>query len=449
MTAILDSRIGAAQPIRGSAREGRSLVRRSLGYKYINAFTFVCFLAPPVFGSTVSFVFIGGAIWCLFEILSGRRDFSRDRGMIAITAALYLYCLTNLFSTVWAARTSHDYLALIPLVTFLVFPFSYSIWAISEKATIARMCVLGSMAASYGALAFALVQAHIFYLRAEGGAGNALVFATVTCLAGSVSLAGMFFEDKRLAAPLLGGFFAALLAIIYAEARMVWLAVPVVAASICWIHRHSLARARHLHLILLGCTATFAGTLLSFEIVYRRAASVLFDWRQIEIFGNFDTPLGERAAMWHSGMRDFLQAPVVGHGLASTRQLVEAGLHAIHIDKSFNHFHNGFLTVAVQSGTVGVIFYAAVFLLPLVIAYRTFKRSREKVEVFGATLLVVTVLTYLISGLTNLMTGHDIFDSTLMVFLIVGTYLASGRSLLKEAAPSPTSRTADTPPASS
>jgi O-antigen ligase len=42
-------------------------------------------------------------------------------------------------------------------------------------------------------------------------------------------------------------------------------------------------------------------------------------------------------------------------------------------------------------------------------------------------MIVVTVITYLIGGLTGILVGHDILDSTLMVFLVCGTYLASGR----------------------
>jgi O-antigen ligase len=53
--------------------------------------------------------------------------------------------------------------------------------------------------------------------------------------------------------------------------------------------------------------------------------------------------------------------------------------------------------------------------------------STEPLERFGATMIIVTVITYLIGGLTGILVGHDILDSTLMVFLVSGTYLASGR----------------------
>ncbi|RUV36815.1 O-antigen ligase family protein, partial [Mesorhizobium sp. M7A.F.Ca.MR.148.00.0.0] len=46
---------------------------------------------------------------------------------------------------------------------------------------------------------------------------------------------------------------------------------------------------------------------------------------------------------------------------------------------------------------------------------------------------------YLTAGMTGILIGHDILDSMLMVFLVSGTYLASGRQvpLLEEQAPAP------------
>lgn len=39
------------------------------------------------------------------------------------------------------------------------------------------------------------------------------------------------------------------------------------------------------------------------------------------------------------------------------------------------------------------------------------------------------VLTVIVGGLAGMLGGHDILDSTLMVFLISGTYLACGKTI--------------------
>jgi len=58
-------------------------------------------------------------------------------------------------------------------------------------------------------------------------------------------------------------------------------------------------------------------------------------------------------------------------------------------------------------------------------------RSRgEPVLRFGATMTVDAATTYLKAGMAGILAGQDTLDSVLMVFLISGTYLASGRQAL-------------------
>ena len=97
--------------------------------------------------------------------------------------------------------------------------------------------------------------------------------------------------------------------------------------------------------------------------------------------------------------------------------------------QGFSHFHNGFLTALVQAGILGAVTLAAIFVVAARNAAKVLRISTDPVERFGATMIVITVLTYLTGGLTGILVGHDILDSTLMVFLVAGTYLASGRCL--------------------
>ena len=76
----------------------------------------------------------------------------------------------------------------------------------------------------------------------------------------------------------------------------------------------------------------------------------------------------------------------------------------------------------------------AVFVVAARNAAIVLRTSTDTIERFGATMIVVTVITYLIGGLTGILVGHDILDATLMVFLVSGTYLASGR---QQALPEP------------
>lgn len=162
-----------------------------MNYRAVNRlFTLVIFSMPPIVGSATSVVWHGGAFWCVFEVLSGRRRLSPDTAMRWVALLMLVYVLANVVSFLVNEPTLEMAYKLLPLVTFLLFPFSYSIWTISDREEVAYALVFGAAIASFGALVFALVQYKYIGMRAEGGAGNALVFADVACLAGLTCLAG-------------------------------------------------------------------------------------------------------------------------------------------------------------------------------------------------------------------------------------------------------------------
>jgi len=72
---------------------------------------------------------------------------------------------------------------------------------------------------------------------------------------------------------------------------------------------------------------------------------------------------------------------------------------------------------------------AAIFVVAIRNATRILRISADPLERFGATMIVVTVIIYVIGGLTGILVGHDILDTTLMVLLVSGTYLACGQTL--------------------
>lgn len=80
-----------------------------------------------------------------------------------------------------------------------------------------------------------------------------------------------------------------------------------------------------------------------------------------------------------------------------------------------------------QGGALGAATLAAIFVVAARNATLTLRNSIDPAERFGATMIVIVVITYLTAGMAGILIGHDILDSVLMVFLVSGTYLASGR----------------------
>ncbi|RWC50982.1 MAG: O-antigen ligase family protein [Mesorhizobium sp.] len=403
-------------------------------------FSILCFFFPPVLGSVVSFVFNGGGLWSALLIALKKRRFNADRPMIWLTVAIYAYCAANLLASIVNNSFARDAPHLIPLVTFLFFPVSYSTWSITRKTTLARTIVLSSMAACFVAVLLAICQQYWLGMRAEGGAGNAIVFATVVCLAVVVCVAGALSGIEQARNPLFYATLAGTIAIIYSGSRIVWLALLIAGVAVMLINRHRLKGRNAVRLLLLLAAVGVVIATSSLQAISGRVDFLRSDWGALGVGGNYDTSVGIRVALWQIGLKAFHDMPVFGHGMGATQLLIKQGFHdQFAMNAGFNHFHNGFLTALVQAGILGAVTLAAIFAVAAGNAARVLRNSNDPLERFGATMIVIVVITYLTAGMTGILIGHDILDSVLMVFLVCGTYLASGRQvpLLEEQALAP------------
>ncbi|MER9301490.1 O-antigen ligase family protein [Mesorhizobium sp. M0293] len=403
-------------------------------------FSILCFFFPPVLGSVVSFVFNGGALASVVLIASGKRRFNADRPMIWLTIAIYAYCAANLLATVVNNSFVRDAPHLIPLVTFLFFPVSYSTWSITQKTMLARTIVLSSMAACFVALLMAVIQQYWIGVRAEGGAGNPIVFATVVCLAVVVCVAGALSGIERARNPLFYAALAGTIAIIYSGSRIAWLALLVAGIAVLLINHRRLKGRNAVRVLLLLAAVGIVVAAFGFQLISGRIDFLHSDWNALGAQGNYDSSLGIRVALWEIGLKAFRDMPLFGHGVGATQLLIKQGFHdQFAMSTGFNHFHNGFLTALVQAGILGAATLAAIFVVAAGNAVRVLRNSSDPVERFGATMIVIVIVTYLTAGMTGILVGHDILDSVLMIFLVCGTYLASGRQapLMEKHAPPP------------
>ncbi|PZV38889.1 O-antigen ligase family protein [Mesorhizobium kowhaii] len=406
-----------------------SSIRQQFTASRVNVyFSILCFFFPPVLGSLVSFVFNGGALASVVLIATGKRRFNIDRPMTWLTVAIYAYCAANLMASIVNNSFVRDAPHLIPLVTFLFFPISYSTWSITQKATLARIIVLSSMAACFVALLMAVIQQYWIGVRAEGGAGNPIVFATVVCLAVVVCVAGALSGIERARNPLFYAALAGTIAIIYSGSRIVWLALLIAGIAVLLINHQRLRGRNAVRVLLLLTAVGIVIAAFGFQAISGRVDFLRSDWDALGTHDNYDTSLGIRVALWEIGLRAFHDMPVFGHGAGASQLLIKQGFHdQFAMDTGFNHFHNGFLTALVQAGILGAVTLAAIFVVAAGNAAWVLRNSSDPVERFGAAMIVIVVITYLTAGMTGILIGHDILDSVLMVFMVCGTYLACGR----------------------
>ncbi|MGX7872051.1 O-antigen ligase family protein [Mesorhizobium sp. ORM6] len=425
-------------------------IRQRLTPSRVNIyFSIICFFFPPVLGSVVSFVFNGGGLWSVLLMALKKRRFNVDRAMMALTIAIYAYCAANLVASIVNNTIVRDAPRLIPLVTFLFFPVSYSTWSITQKTTLVRIIVLSSMAACFVALLLAITQQYWLGIRAKGGAGNAIVFAEVLSLAVIICVTAALSGIERHRGALVCAAFCGTIAIIYSGTRIIWLALLIAGIAVLLINQQKLRGRNAIRLFLLLAAIAVAIAIFGFQTISGRVEFLRSDWDALAIHGDYTTALGLRVALWDIGLKAFREMPLFGHGVGATQLLIRQGFqNQFGMDAGFNHFHNGFLTAMVQAGILGAVTLAAIFVVAARNAARVLRNSADPIERFGATMIVVVVITYLTAGMTGILIGHDILDSVLMVFLVSATYLASGRraSLVEDRALAPAAENQVLPP---
>lgn len=400
------------------------------GDRRTEIFTYACFASAPILGSLMTIAVIVGGIGGILEVLKGVIPFSRDRAMLYATVPIYLYCASYLLAL--AINPMPDWEAAAPVLLLLLFPFLYSSWCLSKKETIARSVINASMIACYGALALAIVQFHGYGMRAEGGAGNAIVFATVTALAATVALAGAFIREGRAAVPLFGAFCAGSIAVLYSGSRTTWLALFLSIAAVLWIYRER--RHAWTSAVAVSCAALAVG-LIAFagaQVIPSRVEALVHDWQQFSEHGDYDSSLGRRAELWEIGIAAVREKPILGHGPQSTKLLIRDGFEKIGLPEVYSHLHNGFLNAWVEAGIVGMLSVVAILVVAGWIAAGTLAAPTTTEARLGAIMLSGLVITYVVNGQAGILIGHDILDATLIVWLAVGIYLAAGTSMLKE-----------------
>ncbi|MGC4025090.1 MAG: O-antigen ligase family protein [Mesorhizobium sp.] len=394
-------------------------------------FTLLCFAAPPATGSLVSFLFNGGALSCFVNVMMGRITLSKSRDVRIISALFLVYVGCCLLAALVNGSAFRKPTELLSLATFAFFPFSYAYWSISVKRDIISSAVWGSAIACSSGLAVAVVQTILHpAVRVEGGAGNALVFATVTVIAISVVLAGILLADTNRRA-LLGGFaLCGVLALILSQSRspLIMLAVNAVMLAIVF---GSARWMRRLWLPAMAIVVLLSALLASgveVPFVSPRFHEVITNWKAVRDQGNYDSSAGLRLAIWEIGFEMWKEAPWFGHGRQFAAEEMGRRLVEIYgIDRSFTHFHNFLLQALVQNGILGLISLLALLAYGLSLAFKTLTTNQDRERRFGAALILIVSVTYIGAGITNIMFGHDILDAVFMICMVPGVYLAVGR----------------------
>lgn len=393
-------------------------------------FVHAAFAIPAALGSPGSALINGGGLWATVAVLGRRTGLSRDRAMWLIGLPTLAFCGLYVVAFAVNGGTLDRIRYLAPLLTPAMFPFLYSSLSTTDRDAVARAAGTGAATACYGSLALAAYQALSTASRAEGLAGNPIVFAQVTCLAALVSLAACLLRPGRSQAFLAGAYAAGAAALLLSQSRMSWLALALGTAAVLAVNRNPL-RAAFSRSALIWSGLVAAGICLAgLGIVVDRAKALGDDWAGVISQGNYQSSLGIRLGMWRAGAEIVGENPLFGIGPQNTVAAIDRAFRRdIGMGSGATHFHNGLLTAAAEAGTPAATALAAIFVGALAVARTGSRNAGRGVSAaagMGASILVATATVYLVGGMTGILFGHDILDAVLILHLAVGAYLAAG-----------------------
>lgn len=371
---------------------------------------------PAVAGSAISFLLGIFFIWGLISLLFRRFEFRMTRSDRILAWTFTTFAVLVLATGLMGENP------LLALRSVWLLPF-LSLWVIIPRLRATpdidylRFFIAGATAGAIGAMVFSLVEMVLLGLsRPEGGAGNAIVFATMAlCLAG---VAGLNVDAQAQRARRLAGaaIAAGLIAVALSLARGVALAAIVVAiVMIAYAPRKWLSFIMTPRMLLLPVAAAivlYAG----WDHLEARMLRTFIELGQLQDSGH-STSIGERLRLWSAAWQATLDSPIWGHGIQNRMEalvpyLRQDGFSVLR----YTHAHNGFLSVMVDGGIIVLAALLALLAMPIVVAARAPRDDLYRRRLF---LALIVVTTYVSCGMTQILFKHDIMDSFYIFTVIV------------------------------
>ena len=278
-------------------------------------------------------------------------------------ASMTLYPVSVALSFLWN-KQSFAWNYLDNPTRFLLALFVY--YAIRKSGISPVALVTGSIVGAAGAGVLGIFQWTVLETPRPGGFVNPIPFADIALLLVFIALTPI--SLPKLWRPLrLAGIVLGVAAVILAQTRGAWLAIPFLAClALEWFpgHRSDIIK-RWVLPIAVGGSLTIGILVLSESTT----------WTPSEWLGSLSLIRADnlvvRIETWQAAWSLLSEHPWTGVGVGryavEARNLLEtSGLSPEHLRSAITHAHNDFLHLGATMGIVGIISY----LLPLVIIYR-------------------------------------------------------------------------------
>jgi O-antigen ligase len=390
-----------------------------------HVFIAACLAGGAVTGSFVSVYFVSGILYALFHLARGNVKLSRDRIAVIAAMAFASYFFAEMIAVFMhpggksTANLTSDvaFLGLLPL---------YSLMMADSNLLLRRLEKTAAVVSGVGA-----VVAFIFFRgptsRVELSAGNAGVLAVLASLLLLININALVRnEPKYKSVALIGGVAAAYL-ILVTGMRALWPAIILLPVLVLWLQRTVAGLKLNRKNIGLGVSVVLVFGLLSYPILNNRIEKFVTDFQNAGVT-NQSNSIGDRLLLWRAGASLIAENPWFGHGPGHVVEVMTQRTNELRPSAAplgFSHFHNAAINVLVRSGILGLLAVMSIFIVPLTLVHRATRGSNDRSPL---ALLAGGQLTYLLSGATGIMFGHDILDAVFITLNVFVLYLAKHQS---------------------
>ena len=372
--------------------------------------------SPAILGSVTAFWISGTMILCLVRTMSGVMAITKRRPLLIIAAVYALWFIIHVIFGLAHSRSAETLSEIVETLTFLAIPLLYAGLALTPPQ---KLVWPTEFAASTGAI-IALIVAVYQYLngwpRAEGLIGNPGPFALMTLLLYGYCLVGIAQFSGRKQLFLSVGAIAAFICVILSGMRGVWFGLAFIPVIVAIIYRREIFDRISVGQFFLAGLVAVAVVAAMVPVADDRVRMFLAEYGTLGENLNLRLSVDQHVALWTAGISLIMEAPFAGHGLDVIPLMSNETKELYGEAFALSHFHNAFIDIGVKTGVTGIIVLAAMVALPL---YLTALGRKSDMGRFGFAMICVLMISYVLSGATGLMLGHDIHDT---VFVFGVTY---------------------------
>lgn len=387
-----------------------------------HVFIAACLAGGAVVGSFVSVYFVSGVIYALFHLSRGNVSLSRDRIAVIAAMAFASYFFAELIAVVVhpggksITNLTSDvaFLGLLPLYSLMT-ANCYRLMRYLER-TAAVVSIIGAMVA--------LVFFRGPTSRVELSAGNAGVLAVLASLLLLINMNALVRNDRNYRPLALFGCVASAYLILATGMRALWPAVLLLPVLVLWFQRSMAGLEVNRKSVAVGVGVVLLFGLMAYPILNNRIEKFVTDFHNADVTGQSNS-IGDRLLLWRAGASLISESPWFGHGPGHVVEVMTQRTHELRPNAAplgFSHFHNAAINVLVRSGVFGLLAVLSIFIVPLWSVYRATNGWNDRSPL---VLLLGGQLTYLLSGATGIMFGHDILDAVFITLNVFTLYLAT------------------------